>query len=46
MKTHAPRLREEIRGVEFRATPGVGHAPMWDDPGLFARTIVDFVTRR
>jgi pimeloyl-ACP methyl ester carboxylesterase len=41
---HSPRLREEIRGVEFRVTPGVGHTPMWDDPGLFAATIADFVT--
>jgi pimeloyl-ACP methyl ester carboxylesterase len=41
---HSPRLREEIRGVEFRVTPGVGHTPMWDDPGLFATTIADFVT--
>jgi pimeloyl-ACP methyl ester carboxylesterase len=45
MKDHAPRLREEIRGVEFRVTPGLGHTPMWDDPGLFATTIADFVTR-
>ena len=45
METHAPRLREEIRGLEFRVTPGIGHTPMWDDPGLFATTIVDFVAR-
>jgi pimeloyl-ACP methyl ester carboxylesterase len=45
MKTHAPRLREEIRGLDFRVTPGVGHTPMWDDPGLFSRSIVDFVDR-
>jgi pimeloyl-ACP methyl ester carboxylesterase len=45
MKTHSPRLREEIRGLEFRVTPGVGHAPMWDDPALFSRSIVDFVAR-
>lgn len=42
---HAPRLREEIRGLEFRVTPGVGHTPMWDDPGLFSRSIIDFVAR-
>lgn len=42
---HSPRLREEIRGVEFRVTPGVGHTPMWDDPALFATTIADFATR-
>ena len=39
---HAPRLRAEIRGVEFRTMPGVGHTPMWDDPGLIAATIGDF----
>jgi pimeloyl-ACP methyl ester carboxylesterase len=45
MKTHSPRLREEIRNIEFRVTPGVGHTPMWDDPGLFAATIGDFAAR-
>jgi pimeloyl-ACP methyl ester carboxylesterase len=45
MKTHSPRLREEIRNIEFRVTPGVGHTPMWDDPGLFSKSIVDFVAR-
>jgi pimeloyl-ACP methyl ester carboxylesterase len=38
----SPRLREEIRGVEFRVHPGVGHTPMWDDPGLIAATIGDW----
>jgi pimeloyl-ACP methyl ester carboxylesterase len=45
IEVHSPRLREEIRGIEFRVTPGVGHTPMWDDPGLFATTIADFVAR-
>jgi pimeloyl-ACP methyl ester carboxylesterase len=45
IEVHSPRLREEIRGVEFRVTPGVGHTPMWDDPSLFATTISDFVAR-
>jgi pimeloyl-ACP methyl ester carboxylesterase len=40
---HAPRLRREIPGVEFRVHPGIGHTPMWDDPGLITRTIGDFV---
>ncbi len=22
--------------------PGIGHTPMWDDPGLIATTIADF----
>ncbi len=45
MDVHAPRLREEIRDLEFRVTPGVGHTPMWDDPGLFATSIAEFATR-
>jgi len=44
MERHAPRLREEIPGVEFRVAPGIGHTPMWDDPGLIAKAIIDFVT--
>jgi pimeloyl-ACP methyl ester carboxylesterase len=44
MDRHAPRLREEIAGLEFRVLPGIGHTPMWDDPGLIARTIADFAT--
>jgi pimeloyl-ACP methyl ester carboxylesterase len=40
--SHSPRLRAEIPGVEFRIHPGIGHTPMWDDPGLIAATIGDF----
>jgi pimeloyl-ACP methyl ester carboxylesterase len=43
MDRHAPRLREEIPGLEFRVLPGLGHTPMWDDPTLIAATIGDFV---
>jgi pimeloyl-ACP methyl ester carboxylesterase len=39
---HGPRFRDEIPGVEFRVWKGVGHTPMWDDPGLVASTIGDF----
>lgn len=39
---HGPRFRDEIPGVEFRVHKGIGHTPMWDDPGLIARTIGDF----
>jgi pimeloyl-ACP methyl ester carboxylesterase len=39
---HAPRLREEIPGVQWRLLPGLGHTPMWDDPSLIARVIADF----
>jgi pimeloyl-ACP methyl ester carboxylesterase len=40
--SHSPRLRAEIPGLEFRIHPGIGHTPMWDDPGLIAATIGDF----
>ncbi|MEA2312207.1 MAG: hypothetical protein QOE28_2175 [Solirubrobacteraceae bacterium] len=42
MHRHAPRLREELPGAEFRVHPGLGHTPMWDDAALIARTIGDF----
>jgi pimeloyl-ACP methyl ester carboxylesterase len=45
LPVHSPRLREEIRGLEFRTMPGVGHTPMWDDPGLIAATIGDFAAK-
>jgi pimeloyl-ACP methyl ester carboxylesterase len=45
MQAHSPRLREEIKGLEFRVHPGIGHTPMWDDPGLIATTIGDFAQR-
>jgi pimeloyl-ACP methyl ester carboxylesterase len=45
METHAPRLRAEIPGVEFRVHEGIGHTPMWDDPGLIATTIGDFAAQ-
>ena len=44
MEQHAPRLREELRGIEFRVHPGIGHTPMWDDPGLIATTIGDWAS--
>ncbi|HMJ34624.1 MAG TPA: alpha/beta hydrolase [Baekduia sp.] len=45
LPVHSPRLREQIPGVEFCLMPGVGHTPMWDDPGLIATTIGDFASR-
>lgn len=42
LERHAARFREEIPGVEFRAHPGIGHTPMWDDPTLIAQAIGDF----
>jgi pimeloyl-ACP methyl ester carboxylesterase len=45
LPVHSPRLREEITGLEFRTMPGIGHTPMWDDPGLIAAAIGDFTAR-
>jgi pimeloyl-ACP methyl ester carboxylesterase len=42
---HGPRFRDEIPGVEFRVMKGLGHTPMWDDPGLIAATIGDFAAK-
>ena len=42
LRRHARRFRIEIPGVEFREHPGIGHTPMWDDPGLIAATIGDW----
>ena len=39
---HGPRFRDEIPGVQFRVMKGLGHTPMWDDPGLIASLIGDF----
>ena len=44
MDRHAERFRTEIPGVEFRVLRGLGHTPMWDDPGQIAETIGDFAT--
>jgi len=41
---HGPRFRDEIPGVEFRVWKGLGHTPMWDDPGLIAGTIAEWAT--
>jgi pimeloyl-ACP methyl ester carboxylesterase len=43
---HAPRLRREIPGVEWRVLPDCGHVPMWDDTRLLVRIISEFVDRR
>jgi pimeloyl-ACP methyl ester carboxylesterase len=42
---HAPRLRREIPGVEWRILPDCGHVPMWDDTRLLVRIISEFVDR-
>jgi pimeloyl-ACP methyl ester carboxylesterase len=42
MKHHADRFRTEIPGVRFEVLHGLGHTPMWDDPGRVAMAIGDF----
>jgi pimeloyl-ACP methyl ester carboxylesterase len=37
-------MRETVPGAEFRMLPGVGHVPMYDDPRLVARTILETTT--
>jgi pimeloyl-ACP methyl ester carboxylesterase len=45
MATCSSRYRREIPGAEWRVLPDVGHVPMWDDPGLIARTIAGWALR-
>jgi pimeloyl-ACP methyl ester carboxylesterase len=42
MDRHAGRFRREIPGVRFEVMHGLGHTPMWDDPGRLAGLIGDF----
>ena len=42
MERHADRFRAEIPGGQFRVMRGLGHTPMWDDPGQIAELIADF----
>jgi pimeloyl-ACP methyl ester carboxylesterase len=39
-----PRPECRPAGARFLVLPGVGHTPMWDDPELVARTILDSTT--
>jgi pimeloyl-ACP methyl ester carboxylesterase len=36
-----PRPERRPAGARFLVLPGVGHTPMWDDPELVARTLLD-----
>ncbi len=36
-----PREERRPAGTRFLVLPGVGHTPMWDDPELVARTILE-----
>jgi pimeloyl-ACP methyl ester carboxylesterase len=44
MDRHANRFRREIPGVRFEVMRGLGHTPMWDDPGRIAELIADFAS--
>jgi pimeloyl-ACP methyl ester carboxylesterase len=37
-------MRDLVRGARFSTMPGVGHVPMYDDPQLIARTILDMTS--
>lgn len=45
LKPYGARFPKLVPQAEFSTLPGVGHVPMYDDPDLVARTIVDFTTR-
>ncbi len=36
-----PRPERRPAGARYVALPGVGHTPMWDDPELIARTLLE-----
>jgi pimeloyl-ACP methyl ester carboxylesterase len=36
-----PRPERRPAGARFLVLPGVGHTPMWDDPDLVARTLLE-----
>jgi pimeloyl-ACP methyl ester carboxylesterase len=36
-----PKPERRPAGARFLTLPGVGHSPMWDDPGLVAHTLLE-----
>jgi len=38
---YAARLRKLVPHAELVELPGLGHTPMWDDPGLLVRNILE-----
>lgn len=42
LERHAAHFRATIPGVRFKAMPGLGHTPMWDDAAQIAQAIADF----
>ena len=39
--THYVRMKELLPDAEYVALDGLGHLPMWDDPQLVARRIIE-----
>jgi pimeloyl-ACP methyl ester carboxylesterase len=37
-------MRELVPGAEFSLLPGIGHLPMYDDPRLVARTVLELTS--
>ncbi|GAA0629800.1 alpha/beta hydrolase [Sporichthya brevicatena] len=44
-KRYGAPWREILPGAEFLTMPGIGHVPMYDDPALVTRTILEFTDR-
>jgi pimeloyl-ACP methyl ester carboxylesterase len=42
LERHAEHFRTSIPGVRFKAMPGLGHTPMWDDAAQIAQAIAGF----
>ncbi|MGV0791228.1 alpha/beta fold hydrolase [Mycolicibacterium sp. XJ1819] len=45
LKPYGARFPKLVPQAEFSTLAGVGHVPMYDDPDLVARTILDFTTQ-
>jgi pimeloyl-ACP methyl ester carboxylesterase len=44
-RTSSARLRAGVPHAQWRVLPHVGHVPMFDDPDLVVRTILEFAAR-
>jgi pimeloyl-ACP methyl ester carboxylesterase len=42
---HYTRIRRQLPDADYVALEGLGHLPMWDDPELIARTILEITAR-
>lgn len=45
MKRYSAPLLMSVPGAEFVVLPGVGHVPMFDDPALVTRSILEVTAR-